>query len=204
MTNTALTRTLSAERLKRYLDAAGGLDGALALYERNLRLAEAFHTPLHCLEITLRNVVDECLRDRWGDGWLHAPAMPLEDDARNAIAKAESALPRSDHSDGAVIAELNLGFWVGLLGPRYDATLWRLSLHRGFRPSGRGLKRSLVHGRMNALRRFRNRVAHHEPIFDRDLAAVHGEILEAISWMCPHTASWTAFHSRFAVVDAAP
>ena len=201
--NAALLRTLSEERLTRYLVAADGdLDRALTVYERNLRLAEAFHTPLHCLEITLRNVIDDRLNAKYGPNWLRG-AAPLDEDARLAIARADNTLSHSPHTDGAIIAELALGFWVGLLGPRYDATLWRATLYAGFGANGRGLRRSLVHGRMNALRRFRNRIAHHEPIFDRDLTLVHAEILEAIAWMCPLTASWTAHHSRFDSVAAA-
>lgn len=202
--NAALRRTLSIERLTKYLDASDGdLDRAIMLYERNLRLAEAFHTPLHCLEITLRNVIDERLTVRYGPNWQNG-AAPLQDDAWQAIRKAEDSLSHAPHTAGATVAELALGFWVGLLGPRYDATIWRTTLHAGFQAGGRGLKRSLIHGRMNALRRFRNRVAHHEPIYDRNLGAVHAEIMEAISWMCPLTASWAARQSRFDAVNAAP
>jgi hypothetical protein len=41
------------------------------------------------------------------------------------------------------------------------------------------------------IRRFRNRVAHHEPILSGDLPARHREIIETIGWMCPLTASWS-------------
>jgi hypothetical protein len=99
------------------------------------------------------------------------------------------------------VAELNFGFWVGLLGPSYDATLWRQTLHKGFIASGGGQKRSVVHGRFNALRRFRNRVAHHEPIFHRPLEQLHVEIIQSINWMCRHTSRWAAHHSRFDAVS---
>ena len=32
----------------------------------------------------------------------------------------------------------------------------------------------------------------------------HEQIIEAIGWMCPHTAEWTAHHSRVVAVLAAP
>ena len=47
-----------------------------------------------------------------------------------------------------IVAELNFGFWVGLMGPSYDATLWRQTLYKSFLASG-GQKRSIVHGRFN-------------------------------------------------------
>lgn len=96
---------------------------------------------------------------------------------------------------GDVIAELKFAFWVSLLGRSYDATLWRQCLHKGFQ-SGRGRRRSDVHGRLNAIRRFRNRVAHHEPIYDKAMQ-MHGEIIEAIGWMCLDTQQWTIGMSRF-------
>jgi hypothetical protein len=105
---------------------------------------------------------------------------------------------------GAVVAELSFGFWVSLLGPRYDATLWRASLYRAFRENGARMKRDRVHGRFNALRRFRNRIAHHEPIFLNNLANTHAEIIEATNWMCSDTAAWTLHISRFAIVFAGP
>jgi hypothetical protein len=88
------------------------------------------------------------------------------------------------------------------MGPRYDATLWRGALYKAFLAEG-GKPRSIVHGRFNAIRRFRNRVAHHEPIFDRALLQIHDEIIGAIRWMCRETASWAAYHSRFEEVQAA-
>ncbi len=94
-----------------------------------------------------------------------------------------------------IVAELNFGFWVSLLGKPYDATLWRHTLHKGFRASGGGKKRSDVHGRFNAVRRLRNRVAHHEPIFHKPLLQLHTETIEAIGWMCKHTSAWAAHHA---------
>ncbi|MFO0437906.1 MAG: hypothetical protein ACK5YD_05205, partial [Phenylobacterium sp.] len=54
-----------------------------------------------------------------------------------------------------------------------------------------------VHRRLNALRRLRNRIAHHEPIFHRDLETDHAEVIEAIRWMSADTADWAMLTSRF-------
>ena len=192
-----LLESLSADRLSKYLERSGkSLGGAIDLYEKNTSLSEAFYTPLHCLEITLRNRLDKRMEARFGPAWLTKPDVPLADDARLTIDKARRSLGRGEHAHGAIVAELGLGFWVGLMATRYDATIWRSTLHAAFRIEGRGPNRSVVHGRMNALRRFRNRVAHHEPIFDRDLIATHQEIIEAINWMCPRTARWAESLSR--------
>ena len=55
---------------------------------------------------------------------------------------------------------------------------------------------------MNALRRLRNRIAHHEPIFQKDLRLMHDETIEAIRWLCPITAAWADTNSRVRVVLA--
>lgn len=199
----ALEKSLSRERLHKYLTTSGGdLDQAILLYEKNMKLSEAFYTPLQCLEICLRNKLDRELSLSFGPDWYQNGGPGFNHVAVQMIQKALDELrnSKSPVSPGAVIAELSFGFWVSILAPRYDATLWRSSLTKAFRQNGRPMKRDGVHRRMNALRRFRNRVAHHEPIFQRDLQMTHDEILEAIGWLCMHTAAWTESHSRVPVV----
>jgi hypothetical protein len=204
VTNEALERTLTRERLEKYLSATGqDLDAALKLYEENTRLSEAFYTPLQSVEICLRNCLHEQLTARYGDEWFRNSDAPLNEDSRRMIVDVIEEL-RKDRKPvipGQVVAELKFAFWVGLLGPRYDAILWRTVLYKAFLAEG-GKPRSIVHGRLNAIRRFRNRVAHHEPVFDRQLFQMHEEIIGAIRWMCRETANWAAHHSRFENVSA--
>lgn len=202
--NIALLRTISEPRLRTYLDESSDrLDEALMLYERNVRLSESFYTPLQSLEVCLRNSLNRCMKERYGADWLYNGAAPLADAAARMIAEAQRSIQQQATSTAdTVVPELKFAFWVSLLAPRYDATLWRSALYRAFR-SAMVRKRSEIHGRMNAIRRFRNRVAHHEPIFRRDLLKVHAEIIEAIGWMCADTQDWTAHHSRSVAVISA-
>lgn len=176
----------------------GDLDGAIKLYEENARLSEAFYTPLQNLEIAFRNAIAVHLSARYGNDWHVNGAPNFNVNSREMIAAAMQGLP-ANAPVGSVIAELKFAFWVGLLGPGYDATLWRQGLYKAFLAGG-GKPRKTIQGRFNALRRFRNRVMHHEPVFDRPLQQLHDEIIEAISWICRDTAAWTAHHSRFQVV----
>jgi hypothetical protein len=131
----------------------------------------------------------------YGADWFQNGNPHLGPDALAMIAGAVAQLgqARKPVTTGAIVAELSFGFWVGLVGPRYDHTLWRKALHRAFQQP---LRRKLVHGRLNALRRFRNRIAHHEPIWFRPLWSAHDEIVEAIGWLSPATSAWTLHHSR--------
>jgi len=203
--NASLVRRISANRLARYLaDSGNDLDAALTLYERNTRLAETLYTPLQSLEICLRNTMDGEMGRIYGHDWLTNRNAPLAQNAIRSINDAQTAFAHSRNlpTHGDLIAELKFSFWVGLLGPRYDATIWRRALHRGFQV-GNGRRRSDVHSRLNALRRFRNRVAHHEPVYDRALS-MHAEIIDTIGWMCSDTQQWTIHQCRFPAVYAAP
>ena len=57
---------------------------------------------------------------------------------------------------------------------------------------------------LNALRTVRNRIAHHEPVFARDLARDHERIVEVVGWITPGTRRWVEHHSRVpAILDTA-
>lgn len=45
--------------------------------------------------------------------------------------------------------------------------------------------REMVFDRLQLVRELRNRVAHHEPIWDRDVGATHEILIEALGWMSP-------------------
>lgn len=202
-TNVALAASVTLERLDKYLVVSDGdLDRALARYERNMRLSEAFYVPLQSLEIALRNHLNLHLSAAYGADWLTTTIAPLDPHSRSMIADAVAEID-GPVTPGKIVAELKFAFWVGLVAPRYDASVWRASAHMAFRSSG-ARSRKQVHGRLNALRRFRNRIAHHEPIFHTDVARVHAEVLEAIGWMCPLTRAWTAHHSRVPAILAEP
>ena len=102
---------------------------------------------------------------------------------------------------GQFIASMSLGFWVRLVsrggytyGGRkadYERTLWRPALFKAFP----GRPRRAVQQRLNHLRQLRNRIAHHEPIFDRDLREDYENLLEALGWISPDVRAWIEAHS---------
>jgi hypothetical protein len=126
------------------------------------------------------------------DRRLSFSRLPVEPVARARVADAKDALPsrpagRAD--PGRIVAELPFGFWERLLthGPpgklNYEMALWRPALPRAFPNSRR--RRVDVHKPIPTLRDLRNRIAHHEPIFGRPLAAEYQTILEVTDWIRP-------------------
>jgi len=195
----ALPRLLSTDRFGTYLAASDGDPArAVRLYSWNIEVSGALWGPFHILEITLRNAVHDRLVDRAGQqDWWHSDRIPLRGDHPQRLREA-LAVARRSHGAGAttghVVAELSFGFWIGLLANRYHQSLWTPTLCQAF-PGFDG-RRKHLHADLERLRKLRNRAAHHEPIFARDLAADHELVLEIIGYLEPQARTWTATHSR--------
>lgn len=190
-----------------YLVAVDGdQEKAIRLYMRNASVSDAFHELLQMLEMPLRNAMHGQLAKRYGPAWYDN--VDLDKGALDRLAHAKWKLALSGDGNARVVAALSFGFWVSLLGPggrlpagrkaNYEMTLWRPAL-RGAFPYREKLTRKQAHSRLDDLRILRNRIAHHEPIFSRDLAKDHERILDAIGWMSPETAALTERCSR--VID---
>ncbi|HZZ65219.1 MAG TPA: hypothetical protein VFE17_06970 [Candidatus Baltobacteraceae bacterium] len=95
---------------------------------------------------------------------------------------------------GKVVAELKFVFWVSMFTRRHDATLWNGKLHIEFPNLPRTLlaldARTLLYNQLNEVRIFRNRIAHHEPIFARDLDADYRRIRKLVAWRSHTAADW--------------
>lgn len=213
----ALTASLSPERLATYMRASGGdRHKAMRLYTWNTAVSAAFYGPLQGLEVALRNAMHRELTARYGFAWYDNPACQLDMLSLQRIDKAKDDLERGGYpiDPPHLVADLSFGFWVSILGAggrapypdtrkrNYEMTLWRPALHKAF-PHVR-LPRTAVHKPFDFLRTFRNRIAHHEPIFTRHLAADYDSILTVAGWICPKTRDWIAHHSRVEDVLAMP
>lgn len=206
----ALETSLSPERVATYVSASGGdREKALRLYTWNTAVSAAFYGPLQGLEVALRNAIHFQLCTCYGPDWYDNRACGLDGGTVERIEAAKRTLQRNGYAvdPSHMVAELSFGFWVSLLGsggyPRgskgqkkknYEMTLWRPALYKSF-PNAR-LKRTQVHHPLDYLRTFRNRIAHHEPIFNRHLQKDYESILEVTGWVCSKTADWIKHHSR--------
>lgn len=197
-----LRAAISDERFTTYLELAGNdRRRALQLYTYNAALGSAFHGPLQALEVTLRNVVHDAITEERGTFWFEDPQ--LDEPQRDAVtvAKQELHWEKGPQTPGRIVAALNLGFWVALFAKRYEELLWRPTLHHCFDPTP---ARRRLHNQLNRLRRFRNRVAHHEPILQRRLQDDHDAILWVLGMLSPQTEAWVRHHSRVLEVLAKP
>lgn len=203
----ALERSLSRERLQAYRlpDDRDERDG-LARYVWNLALAGALLPSMHALEIAFRNEINRAATklvanrswryDRVAS-WLDArPSMLLPHEAEKVErAKAQLGADPRSQTVGHLIAKLDFGFWVALCREPYGDSraagprLWPRALDLAFRHRpGTVTTRSQIFHQFDRIRKFRNRVAHHEPIWDRGYVAEHAHVLESLAWMSPKLA----------------
>ena len=212
-----LEQSLSPERLVTYLDAVeGDREQAIQLYDWNTAASAAFYGPLQGLEVALRNAMHRRLSERYGPAWYDNPAAGLDKGALERVKSAKSGLVRDrrENNSPQVVAALSFGFWISLLGSggrteagrkaNYEMTLWRPALRCVFAHCAK-LNRRQAHCPLNALRILRNRIAHHEPIFMRNLTEDHERILDVAGWISPTTRAWIDHHSAVpGLIEAAP
>ena len=169
------------------------------------------HADLGRLEVVFRNAVDVALKNlaaarAWTQPWYAQESLfrgRKGEVAREAITTAvhrASRRKRRAPAHGGVIAELGFGFWRFLCGPAYLTALWVPALASAFpqhpaQGDPRRIRAEVEH-RMERLHLLRNRIAHHEPIFRRDLERDHNQLLELIGWMCVDSRTWAAAISR--------
>lgn len=72
--------------------------------------------------------------------------------------------------DGQVIAQLTMAFWKRLFSSEYEYELWDRSLKFIF--PNKNLKRANIATHFEEIYQARNRIAHHEPIYDKRLDRV--------------------------------
>lgn len=191
---TSLQRTLSQPRLNRYFGLAGG-DAELAVkhHEWNAHLSQALQLPLQSFEITLRNVLSEQLEITYGSNWFDAINGHMDAHWQRKLAEIKNDLSRKGkvpYSAPDIIAQTTFGYWVALMDSKYDRLWWKFCLQKAFRAPAPGFSRRRIHACTKTLNQLRNRIAHHEPVYDRPLDQELTDLLLVSRWICPDTGDW--------------
>jgi hypothetical protein len=204
---------LSAARLAPYLRAASGdMSLAIARYYWNAELCQACYPVLQAVEIALRNNLDRALSAVFPvrgyahiESWIdRVPRVVVHPGGEDAITRAKSKLLlwdarlgdfRRDGRKGRddLVAAMSFGFWVGLLERAYDAPgmrgvfLWPDHKKVVF-PGAGGVLMTSIRVTFGQLRQFRNRVFHHEPVWqkretDPTPRERYDAVLQALRWL---------------------
>ena len=203
----------SAARMATY-EAAVQVNGdddpdALELYAWNAQVSAALMAPLHICEVVIRNAVSDALEAVYGPMWpwssvfeFSLPAPGLGYSERKDL----QAVRRHQTSTGKVIPELKFVFWQKMFTSRHDNRLWHVHLRRVFPnlDSTRtvGELRQDIYEDLEEIRKLRNRIAHHEPVFRRNLAGDLQGIVDLIELRCKVTANWMLSNQQASAIIA--
>ena len=193
---------------------------SVARYLWNLALCSTLQPALHTLEVTVRNhlftvsrrIVDEAaLSFDTVRCWLDAKPSLLADRERKAVEQAKVKLRSRKRpvTEGRLVSVLGFGFWVSLCKRPYEQgradgpCLWPELATKGFPHLARTKRtRSQIFRALDPLRALRNRVSHHEPVWDRKLDRSHQDLLDVIAWINSDLAATLRVHSPLpAILD---
>lgn len=227
---TAVHKALSQQRMEAYaIHADRDEVDLVARYLWNMALAGALQDSLHVFEVTLRNAIYHAcvklidtskLRMPDVQCWLDAdPSTLLYPQEAADVQRAKTRLPPDPkrRTPGHLIAKLGMGFWVQLMSRVYNELradgpkLWPQGLPLVFParwpPGSKKVvpshgDREMVFDQLQRIREIRNRVAHHEPIWDRNAGATYDTLLEVLGWMNPKMVAAIAALDSFPTVLA--
>ena len=195
-----LEAVLSPPRFGTYLRATGGdRHRAMDLYCWNTDLSAAFYVMLQFCEIGTRNGAVEAVEAAFGPNWhlnrgFYRSLPRLRGGRGYQPADDVSWQAQQQPTSGKVVAELKFAFWQYLFVKGQDRRLWDPHLRAAFPGIPADLTvaqaRGQIHADIESIRRLRNRIAHHEPIFSRDLADDHRRIRRLIEWRRSGVAAW--------------
>ena len=193
----------SAYRLQSYLFAThGNLDQALELYRWNSEISAEIFRVLADVEVFLRNVIDRELQKfnvTLGNNmsWLDDLNQFIPPIRRLDIERAKYFVVADgktlDHSN--IIGQLNFGFWRSFLVRWNKDTLWLNELRFAF-PHSPSRQPEYIFTRVRHLHVLRNRIAHHEPVHNRDLARDYQICMDVLNAISPVIGEWSARNSR--------
>lgn len=226
MTLQSVVKSISEERLSTYKKShlSESESESLGLYLWNKRLCSLLLPPLQIIEVSLRNALHDsyiqyCLNKNVKaeeDGeevqevdylWFKTASANIPESERH-IAQAERQLTkeRKTFIPGNYIAKLPLGFWVAFCDKKFDVnnhthgfSLWpslRTAVFPGAVKGTLPLSIDEIGSELRTINSLRNRIAHHETIFNdpkhyhfesalNKVIKAYGRCIKVIKWINP-------------------
>jgi hypothetical protein len=188
---------LSVPRFERYLNACGGdKQKTLELYKLNLKLAKAFHPVVGTFEVILRNKLDFEFAKGFGEiNWAILSRNKLPKFMKDEILKAENRLKKRGGiiTHHKLMSDQNFGFWTESFEKNSFGVLKGSPIYC-FRFRPKGVNRDNLNLKLNAVRRFRNRINHNDPICFKgakvdfsDAKTTYQHLCDLLEWIDPET-----------------
>lgn len=172
-----LKNFLSSSKLKPYLDIEKDQEKAIKLFVYNLKLSSELYKLIHVFELSTRNIFDIFLSKRYDRNWINRNDLLTGNNGKNNkliidISNAKNNCKNKKNKDD-IISNLSLGFWVNLLSSSNNDKIWQSSLRKIFF----GYNRNEIHDIFMNIKDIRNRIAHHETIFNKKIDKTKNNIL---------------------------
>lgn len=182
-----IINAISEERIAVYRADGADNNTALARYIYNIELCKSLYPLIHIFEVALRNSMDNALISFYNtkDWNTIIPLLPAES-AMISDAKLKIERKGRECSHGRLVAELTLGFWVALMGRKYNTQRFQFAIIKNCLHgcSSNQKKSGAVQKNLSEIRFLRNRIAHHERISHwKDIAQKHKLLLDFIFWL---------------------
>lgn len=172
---------------------------ALELYEWNLDVSSALIVPLQVCEVAVPNGIAEAMEAvqganwPWNNGFIRSLPRP-KGRFRYNPADDLQVCARKLPTTGKIIAERKLAFWENIFTAGQDSRPWNAHFRTVFPGSPAALAvppcRSQAYADLQGIRHLRNRIAHHEPVFTRNLVDDYQPIHDMFAWLNATAAAW--------------
>ena len=166
---------VSSARLTKYLIACGGnTTEALTLYRNNIKLCQKCYGIINIFEVAIRNAINDHYKAYFNDAdWIRHQLKPggmLEKHPqRNVIATVIAGLEKTGrYTSDRVVSSMTFGFCTHLFS-RQPFILGGQTILQIFPARAKGVGQRMIYNELQAVKTFRNRIAHHEGIcFDSE------------------------------------
>lgn len=199
----AIKDAISAGRISTYEAAAPPVHPAdpraIALYVWNAQISAYLLMPLHICEVVVRNAASDAIEAIHGPDWpwnagFQISLPPRINGTRYSPRRDLQNVGAVEPTTGKVIPELKFAFWEHMFTARHDAKIWKSQILRVFPNCESGMTwhrlRNRINADLNVIRKLRNRIAHHEPIFSRNLVVEFQMLCELVDLRSPVVSSW--------------
>ena len=163
-------KAFSPARLNKYLKACGGnTAAALTLYRYNVKLCQKFYGILNIFEVVLRNAINEHFKAYFSDpDWIKNQLIPggmLESHPQRSVVEKTitDLVAAGRYTNDRVVSSVTFGFWTYLF-TKVPFQRGGKSLLKIFPAKVSGLGQRAIYNELQAIKAFRNRIAHHEAI----------------------------------------
>ncbi|ELA07977.1 hypothetical protein MOMA_00020 (plasmid) [Moraxella macacae 0408225] len=190
-----IKNTLSNSRLATYEKFTTDTVQALDLYRWNLQISAALFECLAVCEVVVRNAVANAIQAEHGTDWAFNVRFvrTMQQNRRDEL------LDVRKETTEQMICELPFVFWQGFFTARFDDELWKkhwaVALPNA-KHADLPTMRAEVFDNLEKIRKLRNRIAHHEPIFNRNLQGDYKRIVKIIGYCSSDTAQWVQSWQR--------